>query len=370
MKQNQEQQLGLKEYIAIAIFMVGAKALEETPALLYHATINASWMIPILSGVMFLIPLLLLIKTLSLNKDMNLFAVIQKSFGKYVGSLICLLLWMLNALIISADTRTHVNIIRTYYFTTTPNVVIYAILILVCIYGAKRGIHHVGSVAWIVIFYAMVSFSLALILSTQDGNIQALYPILGPGIPAILKHSVLKTTLFSDFFLLTFLIPYMKSAKEFRKGTWIAYIFVAFQLSISLVVFISLFDTAIAQVGYPFHTAIRYISFGKFLTNIETLFFPIWIMGAFIRFAAHFYLNALMFGHLFKIKDFKYLIPSLATIYLLMGSIPESAIDVSFQWKSNLQLIAGPAIASIAILLWLIATFKGEFKHAKNKNSM
>ena len=48
-------------------------------------------------------------------------------------------------------------------------------------------------------------------------------------------------------------------------------------------------------------------------------------MGAFIRFAAHLYINALMFGHLFKIKDFKYLIPPLAAIYLFLGSIPESA---------------------------------------------
>ena len=92
MKQNQEQQLGLKEYTAIAIFMIGIKANEDTPTLLYNEAINASWMIPILSGVMFSIPLLLLIKTLSLNKDMNLFAVIQKSFGKYAGALICLLL--------------------------------------------------------------------------------------------------------------------------------------------------------------------------------------------------------------------------------------------------------------------------------------
>ena len=73
MKQNQEQQLGLKEYTAIAIFMIGIKANEDTPTLLYNEAINASWMIPILSGVMFSIPLLLLIKTLSLNKDMNPF---------------------------------------------------------------------------------------------------------------------------------------------------------------------------------------------------------------------------------------------------------------------------------------------------------
>ncbi len=61
-------------------------------------------------------------------------------------------------------------------------------------------------------------------------------------------------------------------------------------------------------------------------------------MAAFIRFAAFIYINALMFGHLFKIKDFEFLIPSLATIYLLIGMIPESPIDVSLVFKVKIQL--------------------------------
>ena len=123
-------------------------------------------------------------------------------------------------------------------------------------------------------------------------------------------------------------------------------------------------------IAYPFHTATRYISFGTFLPNIDTLFFPIWLLGAFIRFAAFIYINAIMFGYLFKIKDFEYLIPTLATIYLLIGMIPESPIDVSFIFKGMIRQMAGPTYIAIAILLWLVALFKGEFKHAKNKNSM
>ena len=123
-------------------------------------------------------------------------------------------------------------------------------------------------------------------------------------------------------------------------------------------------------MAYPFHTAIRYISFGTFLGNIEIFFFPIWLLAAFIRFAAIIYIGALMFGHLFKIKDFEFLIPSLATIYLLIGMIPESPIDVSLIFKAKIQFIAGPTFTAISILLWLVALFKGEFKHAKNKNSM
>jgi hypothetical protein len=77
-----------------------------------------------------------------------------------------------------------------------------------------------------------------------------------------------------------------------------------------------------------------------------------------------------MFGQLFKIKDFDYLIPSLATIYLLIGSIPEAAVNVSTELKALSLTIAGPTFAAISLILWLAALFKGEFKREKNRNSM
>ncbi len=111
-------------------------------------------------------------------------------------------------------------------------------------------------------------------------------------------------------------------------------------------------------MGYPFHTAIRYISLGSYLPNIEIFFLPIWMLAAFIRFAAFLYINALMFGHLFKIKDFEFLIPSLATIYLLIGMIPETPIDVPLVFKANDQNIAGPMFAAICIHFMVGCTVK------------
>ena len=58
--------LGVREYISIAILMVGAKATEDTPTHLFSKVQNASWMIPILSAGIFFIPLFLLLKTLTL----------------------------------------------------------------------------------------------------------------------------------------------------------------------------------------------------------------------------------------------------------------------------------------------------------------
>ena len=215
------------------LLMVGSKAYEDTPAILYSHVQNAAWMIPILSGGIFFIPLFLLLKTLSVFKDQSLFVVIQQLLGKYIGFVVCLLIFVINSFAISADSRKYTNIIRSFYFTTTPNLMIYAILIFVCAYGAKKGIQHIGSVSYLVIFYVLFSFYLALLLSTQDSNIEAIFPIWGPGKLEILKESTLRLTLFADFFILTTIIPYITSYKDFRKGTWIAFVCVIIQLSCS-----------------------------------------------------------------------------------------------------------------------------------------
>jgi spore germination protein KB len=369
MKQ-QPGKLGIREFVAIAVLMVGAKATEDTPAILFSKVQNAAWMIPILSAVFFFIPLYLLIKTMSLYQGKDLFSVIKKLLGKYIGFIVCLVIFVISSFAVSFDTRTYTNIIRAFYFTTTPNLIIYAMLMLTCAYGAKKGLQHVGSVSYLIVFYSLVSLYIALGISTQKSNIHAMFPLWGPGYAELIKHSSMKLTIFAEFFILTMLIPYVKSNKVFRKGTWIAYVYICIQISAATLLFICMFDESLGGIAYPFHLAIRFISLGEYIPNVEIIFFIIWIITAFIRFSAFLYINALMFGRLFKIKDFEYLIPSLTTIYLMIGIIPESPMDVTLVLKPLIQNMAGPLFAFISIILWLVALVKGEFKHAKNKNSM
>ncbi|WP_160725815.1 GerAB/ArcD/ProY family transporter [Bacillus sp. USDA818B3_A] len=368
MDQNQTK-LGVREYVAMGILMVGAKATEDTPAILFQEAQNASWMIPLLSAAMFLIPFYLLLKTVSLYQGKDLFFVIRKLLGKYMGMAVCLLIFLISSFAISFDSRTYTNIIRSYYFPTTPVVVIYAMLMAICGYGAKKGLQHIGSVSYLVVFYSVLSLYIALLLSTQDGSIRAMFPILGSGPVNILKGSVHGLTLFADFFLFTTIIPFVKSGKDFRKGTWIAFVYIAIELSAIILVYICMFETSLDTIHFPFHTLIRYISLGSYLPNVEIIFFVIWLLSAFIRFTVFLYINAMMFGFVFKIKDFEYLIPSLATLYLLIGTIPESTLVVE-QFKMVISGAGGLVFTVFSVMLWLVAMLRGEFKHAKNKNHM
>ena len=67
--ENQTGKLGIREYTAIAIFVIGSRLTDDTVALIYEPLQNASWMLPIVSGGIFFVPLFLLLKTLTLYKN-------------------------------------------------------------------------------------------------------------------------------------------------------------------------------------------------------------------------------------------------------------------------------------------------------------
>ena len=271
---------------------------------------------------------------------------------------------------VSIDSRTYADIIRNFYFYTTPVVVIYGVLMFVCAYGAKKGISHVASVSYIIVFYSIIAFFAVFLLSFHDSNIEAIFPIWGTGIGDVMKESVFRLNLYVELIICALLFPHLKSVKDFKRGTWWPLIALVLLISMATFVYICLFDHSLSTLGYPYHSLIRYISFGTFLANIEIFFFPIWLLGSFIRFSVALYLGALMFGQLFKIKDYEYLIPAIATVYLLIGSIPETPMDVSIHIKPIIRNIVGPTYFILAILLWLVALLKGEFKHAKDKKTI
>ena len=138
--------------------MVGAKATDSNPALMYiRYKMQHGWF-PFLSAIIFFVGLFLLLKTMELFQGKNLFSVIQQLLGRYIGFFICLVIFLISSFAISFDSRTYTNIIRSYYFTTTPNLIIYALLMVIGAYGAKKGIQNIGSVGYLIVFYSVILF--------------------------------------------------------------------------------------------------------------------------------------------------------------------------------------------------------------------
>ncbi|WP_449537058.1 GerAB/ArcD/ProY family transporter [Ferdinandcohnia sp. Marseille-Q9671] len=361
--------IGIREYVAILLLVVGVKLTDDTPAILVDRLDSAYWLAPLIIGVLAVIPTYLLLKVITAYKNKNLHDVILHLFGKYVGTFLsCILLLSgLNALIF--DSAIYVDIIGTMYFTRTPSLLIYIVLMAVCTYGAKKGLEHIGSVAWLVLSYIKISLLIALLLSLRESNTAFIFPIMGPGIIEVIKESTSHVSLFAEFFFIGLIAPYIVSQKAFKKGTWIALVIITLELSICFLVYLMVFDyEGLKMINYPYQELIRLIRVG-FLTNIESFFFPFWIIATFIRFTYYLYSIAIFLGGICNIKSFEYLTPIIATIVVIIGMIPEAPTLTIFHIRDLVLQIISPMFLLIPCLMWLIAKLKGDLKHEKAKQN-
>ncbi|HLS61034.1 MAG TPA: endospore germination permease [Virgibacillus sp.] len=358
-----QKEIGIKELIAIIIITIGIKLTDDTPAILYQKLLNSAWIAPFIFAIVSIIPIYLLIKVISTYASNNLVDVLMDLFGKQVGTFLLLVLWIILSTTIIVDSSVYAEIIGTMYFPDTPKLAIYSLLMFVSAYAGKKGIEHIGSVAWFLLPYIKFSLLMALILTISLGNLDFIFPILGPGGWEVMKESTLKSSIYSDLIYICFLIPYMKNIRAFKKGTSFAVVILTIEMSISLFAYILLFDfETVRALNFPYQEVIRFLHIG-FLTNIEMFFFPFWLIATFIRFSIYLYMNALIFGNIFKIKDTGYIIPILATLVVTIGMIPDHATYTLFLFRSTYFNYLTPFFILFPCLLWGIAKYKGVFRH-------
>jgi spore germination protein KB len=362
MKQDKGK-IGIKEYFALISLTVGAKLSDDTPAIIYEHAKNAGWLAALLIGILSLLPIIFLIKVYSAHIGKNLHEILLHLFGKFLGNFlsICLLIGGTTAVI--ADSGTYVDIIGSMYFTKTPNTILYIILMVICAYGAKRGIEQIGTVSWLLLPYIKITLFVALIFTFKKGTLGYLFPFWGEGPLEVAKASIKNVSIFVDFFYLALIMPLISSFKDMKKGTLVGLGFITVELSLALVAFVVLFDYTTAEMlNYPFHETIRFIQIG-FLANVETLFFPFWLVATLIRFSFYLYLIATLLGGILKIKEFEYLIPLIATIILLIGLSPDAPSITLYNIREKILVLLSPAFMILPPFMWVAAKIRGDFKN-------
>src|SRR5690625_7576923 len=89
-------------------------------------------------------------------------------------------------------------------------------------------------------------------------------------------------------------------------------------------------------------------------------FFSFWLIATFLRFSIYLYMNALLFGNIFKIKDTSYIIPILATLVVTIGMIPDYATYTLFLFRSTYLNYLTSFFILFPCLLWGVAKCRSE----------
>jgi len=351
--------IGFKEFFAITFIAISSKATDMTTVLLYRDGLNAAWMIVLCSSILFLPTLILFNRLLKKYQTKNFLEVTQQTLGKPLTFVIAFIMLFFTLLNTATDSRSYMTQLATINFPNTPLFILYICFLGICMWGAKKGWESIGSIAWAIFPYLMISTGLLFFLMVKEGEFNRMFPLFGPGKWEIAKTSFTYTSLYGDLLILAMMYPFVKNHQTYTKSVYSALLFGVFSMVFMYLSYVWMFDyRSVGKLTFPFNEAIRYVSLGKSITNIDTFFITMWLVATFVKFTVNIYIVCKIFGFVFAIKEFEYTIIPITLLMLVIAMIPENNETNIFVIRKFTLEYFKYLLFFLPPLLWIVTKIK------------
>ncbi|RSK25675.1 spore gernimation protein [Bacillus sp. HMF5848] len=360
---NPQKKIGMRELSAMIMLVVGVKLADMTPSLLAQKGQNALWIIPIISFIVMFPSIIILLRVLRAYQNKNLIELINHLLGKYIGFVVGLSLFFVSFTATIIDTRSYIDEITTMFFESSPILLVLFIFIGTCYFGARKGFQVIGQTSWLILPYIKLALIVLIFLSFKETIWQRLFPIFGPGFDVLAWEGIKKGALFGELIIFTLAYTSFHTPKDFHRGMYIGSMFVIFEITISFMVYCTIFDyKSIDKIAFMFQEVGNYVSLGNFFTNLETYFFTFWLLAALIRFIVYIYFTSWLLAAVLKIKDPKNLLLPISFIIITVSLIPENPVVNVLVYRDLLINVSTGPLLLLPILLWGVAKWKGDLK--------
>lgn len=256
--------------------------------------------------------------------DKNLVEISEILFGKigrvFVGLLLSWTIVHTNSIIL----REFAEFMKLAILPRTPIWIFVIIKLIILIYAVHSGLEIIGRMADFITPIILLSILIFLLLIVQNADWLNLLPPFGTGGKGILKGSIVPSTWFSEIFLASFLLPYIKQK---NKKTFS----LIFSMLLITGVLLITFTIVTAVIGVELSSRLTipiFISSSLgttlFFEHLDILFVAIWILGATIKIIVFSYFGVICLGQTLKMKNEKFLILPLS---LLMGILSISLFE-------------------------------------------
>ena len=157
---HEKDQVGFREFFSFIVISISLKATDMSTVFVFKDGLNAAWMIMIGSFLLILPSLFLLNSVLKKYQCKNILEVTQLTLGKPFAFVIAFILLCFTLLNTASDSRSYLTQLTTINFPNTPMFILYLCFLTICMWGAKKGWESVGSIAWAVFPYLMMTIVL------------------------------------------------------------------------------------------------------------------------------------------------------------------------------------------------------------------
>lgn len=221
--------------------------------------------------------------------------------GKIIGAIFLFFYLHANGIII----REYAEFVVGAYLPETPLGVVMGIMILSCTFAVHGGVEVVARLAQMILPVAILLFILIIFLLLPEVEIFNMLPIMEKGITPSVKGAFILQGWFSEFFLIAFILPYLKDRDKGMKWGMISVFAVMLTMLVTNFAVLFVLGDISASMIYPVMSAVQYISIADFLEHLEAIVMAIWVAGAFLKISVFCYVITLGTVQWLHISDYR-----------------------------------------------------------------
>ncbi|ULL16119.1 spore gernimation protein [Paenibacillus sp. H1-7] len=301
----------------LMFLMIGATSTLIVPAITAQQAERDMWISPIWGSISGFVVISV---SWILNRWYPQYTVIQYSisilgryFGRLGGLLILYFLIHGNALI----TREYGEFIVSSFLLRTPSIIIMTSLIIVCAIAVRCGLEAIARATQIFLPFILLIFLGITILLIPDLKPYRMFPIMENGIMPSIIGSVLPHTWFMEFFLISFLYPYVSDRSKTLKWGFLSVLGMMVMMVITNISSLFLFGNLTGSFHFPVFEAASYISFANFIEHMDAIVMVIWVLGGFVQISLWYYALALGIAQWLNLNDYRPLVYPLGLVIIV-----------------------------------------------------
>lgn len=205
------------------------------------------------------------------------------------------------------------------FMTKTPMIVVIGSMVLVCAFSVHGGLEVIARSAEFLVPVVIILLLVIVILLIPDLEPKNLYPVMEKGIMPSLKGAVVPSSWFTEFFLISFLLPFLDKKEKGLKWGMISVFAVMLTMVVTNLFSLFLFGDITATFTYPVMSAARYINLADFLQHLDPIVMAIWVSGTFIKISVFYYAIVIGTAQWLNLSDHRPIVFPLGFLLVLVS---------------------------------------------------
>ncbi|MBP2240342.1 spore germination protein KB [Cytobacillus eiseniae] len=318
------------------------------------------WMTPIVGSLIGFITVYITWKLYQLYPKLTPIQYSEIILGKAVGKIFSLFLVSFYIHNTGLIIRQYTDFITGNVMFETPGVFFSISIMFVSALAVRGGIEVIARTAVICTTLYLIT-SLSLLLLIKDIDVTYMLPIFENGLLPVIKGGFVHTAWFSEFFLLSFLFPFVNSKNTGLKSGMKASLYVMLILLYVNFFVLTLLADSSANQFYPVYSIVGAISVLGFFENFEAIITASWILGNYVKVSVFLYVASLGLAQLLRLSDYRSIVfpLSLLLIFFSYWDIPNIVILADYMTKIQpFYFVFVQTILPLFLLLIALARLK------------